>query len=117
MVHFGNHLKMVVRREERETLRAFYQGLLGCGLASSAPNLDLFQFSNGFMLAVHYDDQCLSQDQSIKATWLELKTNAPGSLKKKLLDRGVVEVEYFDKEHFYFQSPGGQVYRMVGHGK
>lgn len=30
-----------------------------------------------------------------------------------MLKAGVTEVDYTDKTHFYFQAPGGQVFRIV----
>ena len=36
-----------------------------------------------------------------------------GLITLHLVDFGVKEVEYPDKSRFYFQAPGGQVFRLV----
>jgi hypothetical protein len=30
------------------------------------------------------------------------------------LEFGIEQVPFWDKEHFYFQAPGGQVFRLIG---
>jgi hypothetical protein len=42
-----------------------------------------------------------------------LETADPDALKRSILDFGIAEIEYWDKEHFYFQAPGGQVFRLA----
>ena len=35
-------------------------------------------------------------------------------MKEKIVGFGIKKVEFWDKEHFYFEAPGGQVFRLVG---
>ena len=44
----------------------------------------------------------------------ELRAPQPEALKTRILEFGIEEVPFWDKEHFYFQAPGGQVFRLVG---
>ncbi len=67
-----------------------------------------------FFLAVLYGDQVLESESLLKSIWLELKAGHPEEMKKKIRDFGVKELESWDKEHLYFQGPGGQVFRLVG---
>jgi hypothetical protein len=66
---------------------------------------------------VVYDDSALSESDRLKSIWQELRTDRPEELKQKILTFGIREIEYFDKEHFYFQAPGGQVFRLVGNAE
>jgi hypothetical protein len=45
---------------------------------------------------------------------MEIITDNVSTLKEKCLTHGAVEItDFWDKEHFYFHAPGGQVYRLV----
>jgi hypothetical protein len=35
-------------------------------------------------------------------------------LKQQILRFGIPKIKHWDREHFYFQAPGGQVFRLVG---
>ena len=100
----------------RQKVRDFYVSLLGCrSLNSPVPVLDIFEFEGGFILGVYYPEKehVLPEEEHLKGMWLELKIENPAQMKKRLLDFGVKEVVYSDKAHFYFQAPGGQVFRFA----
>ena len=42
-----------------------------------------------------------------------IKSKNPEGLKKRLQEFGVREVDYPDKTRFFFQAPGGQVFRLA----
>ena len=44
---------------------------------------------------------------------MELKVERPEELKVKLVAFGVRPIDYPDPTRFYFQAPGGQVYRLA----
>jgi catechol 2,3-dioxygenase-like lactoylglutathione lyase family enzyme len=115
MASFGNHLKMQLSPGVRERARAFYGDVLGCRThPSPAADLDLFEFANGIFLGIYYDAaQALPEADLLKATWLEIKSDDVPALRRKLLDFGVRPVDYSDKTRFYFQAPGGQVFRLA----
>jgi hypothetical protein len=48
---------------------------------------------------------------------MELRTDRPEKLKQKILKFGIKEIKYWDKDHFYLQAPGGQVFRLVGNAE
>jgi hypothetical protein len=52
-------------------------------------------------------------EAGLKATWLEIKVEDPGVWKARLLAFGVREVAYADPTRFYFQAPGGAVFRVA----
>ena len=49
----------------------------------------------------------------MKAIYLELKTDNPEEMKQKILAFGVKKLDV-PNPHPYFQTPGGQVFRLVG---
>jgi hypothetical protein len=104
MVQIGNHLKMNVAHSLRARTREFYAGLLQCKPLASPRVLGLF-----FVDAA----QALSGADCLKATWLELKVADPIAWKARLTAFGVGEVEFSDPTRFFFQAPGGQVFRLA----
>jgi hypothetical protein len=116
MIHIGNHMKLNVSSSLRSKTQTFYEDVLGCKtMPSPMPDLDLFEFDGGFVLGVFFveDAETLSSDDHLKAAWLELKTKNVDALKRKLQKFGVKELDYADKSRFYFQAPGGQVFRLA----
>lgn len=116
-IMIGNHLKMHLPHNVRARAERFYTEILGCRKLKDAPypNLDLYEFQGGFVLGLFFCDEkdTLSETEHIKATWMEIKTDSPEALKQRLIDFGVREVEFEDKSRFYFQAPGGQVFRVA----
>jgi hypothetical protein len=116
MVQIGNHLKMTIPHALRARTRDFYAGLLQCKpLASPREDLDLYEFEGGFVLGLFFADaaETLSEANHLKGTWLELKVADPAAWKARLQQFGVVEVEFPDPTRFFFQAPGGQVFRLA----
>lgn len=116
MTRIGNHLKMTIAAVHRARSRALYGDVLGCrALESPRPDLDLFEFEGGFVLGLFYveNEPTLSDDEQLRATWLELKTADPRELEAKLLTFGVKRVPFSDATRFYFQAPGGPVFRVA----
>jgi hypothetical protein len=112
----GNHLKMTLALGLRTESRAFYSGVLGCRvLPSPRPDLDLWEFKEGFVLGLFFvsPDEVLSDAQHERATWLEIQVTDPSAVKARLLAFGVPEVVYEDRTRFYFRAPGGCVFRLA----
>ncbi len=124
MVTIGNHLKMTVTSALKARTREFYGGLLGLKpIPSPAENLDLYEFSGGFVLGLFFSDNradLLTEQDYLKATWLELKVDDLTEWKERLQRFGVTEIAYDDPSRFaeryprfFFQAPGGQVFRLA----
>jgi hypothetical protein len=124
MVIIGNHLKMTVSSALKARTREFYAGLLGLkSIPSPAENLDLYEFPGGFVLGLFFSDdraELLTEQDYRKATWLELKVDDLTQWKERLQRFGVTELEYDDPSRFaepyprfFFQAPGGQVFRLA----
>ena len=95
MVTIGNHLKMTVASALKERTREFYGSVLGLkSIPSPAENLDLYEFSGGFILGLFFSDdraELLTELDYLKATWLELKVDDLTQWKERLQSFGVVE--------------------------
>ena len=116
MNSIGNHMKFNVHKSLRDRVRSFYMDVLQCTtMPSPAPNLDLYLFSDQFVLGVFFCDEVeiLPEEAHLKAAWLEIKTTDVQTLQQRLVEFGVKEVDYSDKSRFYFQAPGGQVFRLA----
>lgn len=113
-VSLGEHAKMTVLAKEREQLQKFYRDVLGCNVVTKSKAADRIQFGPNFYIGVAYDDAALSDSDGQKAIWLEIRTDDPDGLRQKILKFGINEIDYWDKKHFYFQAPGGQVFRLTG---
>jgi catechol 2,3-dioxygenase-like lactoylglutathione lyase family enzyme len=116
-VVIGNHLKMHLPHNLRERTAKFYTKILGCRIITENPypNVDLYEFQDGFVIGCFFCDEAdtLSENQHLMATWMEIKTDNPDAIKQRLIEFGVSEVEFKDKSRFYFQAPGGQVFRIA----
>jgi len=110
----GENSKLTVLPSEQEQIRKFYQEVLGCPLIRETERADFFRIGHNFNLGVVYEDSALSMSDRMKSIWLELRADHPEALKRNILAFGIKEIEYFDKARFYFQAPGGQVFRLEG---
>src|SRR5271165_2394515 len=117
LVSFGANSKLTVLPAERARVRAFYRDLSGCSMTKKSDRADFFKIGDTFYLGVIYDDSAQSAKDRMQSIWLELRTDHPEQLKQKILQFGIPEIQYWDKEHFYFQAPGGQVFRLAGTGQ
>lgn len=116
MVSLGSHLKIHVPQELRDRAVAFYVGVLGCErIPSRSDAVDMLRLSDGSVIGLFSvpSPEALPEDSCLRSTWLELMCTDVAGLRRRILDAGVREVSYFDKNHFYFQAPGGQVFRLA----
>lgn len=60
-----------------------------------------------------YEEDAPAAEAMQRSIWLELATADPVAMKAKILAGGAKEIEYRNKNHFYFQSPCGQVFRLI----
>jgi catechol 2,3-dioxygenase-like lactoylglutathione lyase family enzyme len=127
-VIFGNHAAVRVRRTERYRIRKFYCDVLGCKLTRELDGKDDFRIGDDFHIAFLYAsgdgrgadkgvnyaaDDALSDDNFLKAIFLELKAENVEEMRQKIVAFDVKVLEVQDP-HLYFQAPGGQVFRLVG---
>jgi hypothetical protein len=89
--------------------------VLGATVQSPRPDLEVFTFANGSGIGVFYVDagEALTPEQHMKAIWLELEVDDEPAAAAGLAKLDMHPFEYFDKEHKYYQAPGGQVFRLA----
>ena len=127
----SNHTAVRVQRAERDKIRAFYAGVLGCKLVREFADKDDFCMGDNFYIAFLYGsgdgkgaekgvnyggEEVLSDNDFMKAIFLELATDDVPAMRQRIVAFGVKVLEVPDK-HLYFQAPGGQVWRLVGIGE
>lgn len=109
-------MKLQVAESYRDLVREFYPQVLGwSALPVPGPNPLLFQMPSGDIVGVFLvpEAEALTEAQQRAGTWLEIMTEDVEALLARLRAAGVKEVDYFDKTHVYFESPGGPIFRVA----
>jgi hypothetical protein len=93
-----------------------FSSILGCGapISLSAPGkpepILAFRFPGGGSVSIEFTEQALDEAEARRGAWLELKSENPAELKKKVIEAGLPQVQYWATKVFYFVVPGGQVF-------
>ncbi len=120
MISLINRVHTFARPTSREKLTEFFTTILGCEVLviREGPGVPrpviAFTFPNGGSLSVEFPEDALDEKQARRGAYLELKTDDPLKLQKTILEAGLPSVEeYTSNNYFYFQAPGGQVFRIA----
>jgi len=118
MIGLSNRVHIFARPSVQQELAEFFTSVLGCEVSEvSVPGKQmpilLVRFPNGVGMTVELTEDALDEKQALRAAYLELKADDPPGLKQTILEAGLPEVEYAGTPYFYFQAPGGQVFRIV----
>jgi hypothetical protein len=115
MAAIGLNHKVHVATGLRAETRSLYGSTLGATMTSPAPPIDVFTFADGANIGVFYVEpsEALSPVEMRRALWLEIEVDDPAATSKALAKLGIHPFEYVDKEHEYFQAPGGQTFRLA----
>jgi hypothetical protein len=82
-----------------------------------AEAVDVYRFPNGASISIEFTlPQPRNNDDRLGA-WLELLVDDPETVQRNVLDAGFPRVPFIGNEYFYFRAPGGQVFRVLGHGE
>ena len=109
----AKHSKLTAQPSMQGVIRKFYREVLSVPQARESDKADIFRLGPQFFLGVIYDEGAPAAEAMQRAIWLELAAADPVAMKAKILAGGGKEIEYRDKKHFYFQSPCGQVFRLI----
>jgi hypothetical protein len=119
---FGNRAHIFASPKVKEKLIWCFSEVLGCGppMSLSAPGLAepilAFRFPGGGSFSVEFTEDALDEQRVRRGAWLEIWSNDPAALKRKILDAGLLQVTHPATNTFYFAAPGGQVVGVVsGH--
>jgi hypothetical protein len=116
---FSNRAHIFALPGAKEKLIWCFSTVLGCGAPVSlrvpefAEPLLAFRFPGGGALSVEFTEDALDDAQMRRGAWLEIWSDDPAALKKKVLDAGLSQVTYAATNTFYFAAPGGQVLGVV----
>ena len=115
MAHIGKNQKWTLSREHRETIRALFEEGLDASRVQELPGVDLYQLGDGHMIGVQLvdPDRALGEAELALAPWLEFEVEDVEATASKLAGLGLQRVEYHDREHHYFKTPGGIVFRLA----
>ena len=97
----------------KEALTEFFAHILEAEVIPLAGTSMLaFRFPDNSSYSVEFSEDALDEPQARRGAWLELKTDNPEALKKKVLEAGLSQVEHITGR-FYFQALGGQVWGII----
>lgn len=114
-VIFGNHMSVIVPRQERDDVRAFYCDVLGAELVKGDEQKDVIRLGDDFFVVLYGDvPEAKEFLRTARSVWLELKSDDVEGMTRKILDSGLVRKLEMPDPHLYFQAPGGQCLRLVG---
>jgi len=112
----GNHSSVLVPRQDRDSIRKFYCGVLGGEITQADPERDFVRLGENFYIGFLYGDVTDESEflRSFRAIWLEIKSDNVEEMSRQILDCGLVSKLDIPDPHLYFQAPGGQCLRLVG---
>lgn len=115
MAKLGKNVRITISRDLRSELRAVLEGVLQCEVSSPMSDIDIYRFADGSLLGAYLVNasEALPPAELKKAPWLELCVEDVASAKKGLAGLGMKPFEYHDKQHDYYQAPGGVVFRLA----
>jgi len=112
---FGNHLSVIVPRQDRESIRKFYGDVLGAANTKQDEEKDIFRLGDDFFIVLYGDVPDQNEFlRTARSVWLEIKSDNVDEMKRKILESGLARKLEVPDPHLYFQAPGGQCMRLVG---
>lgn len=115
----GNRAHFTAKPAFKERLIWCFSTVLRCGPAMTfaTPGIPepivAFRFPGGGSISIEFNDKALNEDDARRGAWLEIQTDDPDALTKRILESGLEKVEYSATTTFYFAAPGGQVFGVI----
>ena len=111
----GNHLSVIVPRQDRDRIRKFYCDVLGGEITKADPERDFLRLGADFYIFLYGDAPDQSEFlRTARSVWLELKSDDVETMRQRIIESGLVRKLEIPDPHLYFQAPGGQCWRLVG---
>ena len=110
---FGVGLSMPVQPEMREKAERFISTVLGCKEVMRNENYTCFKFPNGQILGITPSEDALTEAGYENSTWLELVSDDFEATKNRIQQFAAKEVDGGMEGVFFFNIPGGAVFRLV----
>ena len=109
----GRNQKWIVNPKYRPQMHELFCEVLGADPTEAAPGVEVYRLGNGEQIGVFYQDDALDEAAQRRGAWLELLVDDPVVTAGQLDGLGLQRIDYFDKEHVYFQAPGGPIFRLA----
>jgi catechol 2,3-dioxygenase-like lactoylglutathione lyase family enzyme len=114
-VIFGNHMSIIVPRQDRDSIGKFYCDVLGGKITKADPDRDFIRLGDDFYIVLYGDVPDASEFlRTARSVWLEIKSDNVEEMSRRILECGLVRKLEVPDPHLYFQAPGGQCLRLVG---
>ena len=110
----GCRAHQYARPELRESLRKFFTEVLG-----SAPDeipgtaMLVCRLAESTSVSVEFVADALDDVHAQRGAWLELRTDDPAALERRVIAAGLAWIDHPVTGRFYFRSPGGQVWGIA----
>ena len=112
-IDFGFGISMPVRPEKRKSAEDFLEKTLGCTETMRNAEYSCFRFPNGQVIGITPDEKAPSEQEYENSTWLEIVSSDFEATKKRIQKFGAREVKGGMKDAFFFNLPGGAVFRLL----
>lgn len=110
MMGLSNRVHVFARPQVRQAMIEFFTQILEAEVVPiPGTSMLAFRFPDNSSYSVEFTDDALDEKQASRGAWLEVITDYPEALQKKVMKAGLPKVEYITGR-FYFQSPNGQVW-------
>ena len=116
-IDFGPGISMPLKPDKRKRAEEFLSEILGCRETLRNDNYTCYQFPNGQILGITPDDNAPTEEEYENSVWLELISDDFEATKKRITNFGVREVTGGMPDAFFFNLPGGVVFRLVSKDK
>src|SRR6201981_3541576 len=91
-VAFGNHSSVMVPRQDRDSIRKFYCGVLGGKITKEDPERDFVRLGENFYIGFLHGDVPDESEflRTARSVWLEIKSDNVDEMRRTILDSGLV---------------------------
>ena len=115
-VIFGNHSSVIVPLNDRDSIRKFYCDVLGGQITKGESDRDFIRLGDNFYIVFLYGAVPDESEflRTARSVWLEIKSDNVEEMRRDIIASGLVRKLDMPDPHLYFQTPGGQVLRLVG---
>ena len=119
MTDLSNRVHLFAHPSHRDELDRLFTEILGLPPAASLdpPGYDepvlVYRFTDGASLSVEFTPPSPHESRVSRGAWLELVVDGAVEMKKRVLEAGLPSVPFDGNDHFYFEAPGGQVFRII----
>ncbi len=113
MIALSNRIHLFAHPDIQEELTTFFTDILGCEVAVlPGTPIVAFRFPTTASVSVEFTADALDEERASRGAWLEVLTDDPLALQRKVLAAGLSQVDYATGR-FYFRAPGGQVWGIL----